>query len=263
LDLELKDRVIMVAAASRGIGYGIAEAAAKEGARLSIASRSRDDIETAARHLRESYAADCRGYVMDAADAGSIEAWADATSRDFGAPHGLVVNAGGPPPGNFDAFDDNEWTKACELTLLSAVRMIRCVLPPMRERRSGSILTITSTTIKEPLDNLLLSNVFRAGVVALVKSLSNELGGEGIRVNNLVPGRIDTQRVRALNEASADRQGISVDAERAAQFARIPLGGYGATADMGSAAAFLLSDAARYITGSTLVVDGGLTRSVF
>jgi len=263
MDLELKNRVIMVAAASRGIGHGIAEAAAKEGARLSIASRSRDDIETAARHLRERHGIDCRGYVMDAADARSIEAWADATSRDLGAPYGLVVNAGGPPPGNFDAFDDAEWAQACDLTLMSAVRMIRCVLPPMRKRGSGSILTITSTTIKEPLDNLLLSNVFRAGVVALVKSLSNELGPAGIRVNNLVPGRIDTQRVRALDEASATRQGTSVDSERAAQFGRIPLGSYGNTADMGSAAAFLLSHAARYITGSTLVVDGGLTRSVF
>lgn len=262
MDLELKDRVIMVAAASQGIGHGIAEAAAREGARLSIASRSKDRIETAAAAISDAYGVDCRGYVMDAADGPSIEAWTEATLRDFGEVHGLVVNAGGPPPGNFDDFDDEAWAGAYELTLMSAVRMVRSVLPPMRRQQSGAILTVTSTSIREPLDNLLLSNVFRAGVVALVKSLANELAGEGIRVNNLVPGRIDTQRVRTLDTANADRQGIPVEAEREAQFARIPLGSYGTITDMGAAAAFLLSNAARYITGTTLVVDGGLTRGL-
>jgi 3-oxoacyl-[acyl-carrier protein] reductase len=263
MDLQLKDKVVMVAAASQGIGYGIAEAVAKEGARLSIASRSAEKIESAAQALCDQYGIDCNGYVMDASDAGSIQAWAEATLRDFGEVQGLVVNAGGPPPGNFDAFDDAAWAQAYELTLMSAVRMVRAVLPQMRAQQSGAILTVTSTSIREPIDNLLLSNVFRSGVVALVKSLSNELAGQGIRVNNLVPGRIDTERVRTLDSMLADRKGIPVEEERNVQFAEIPLGSYGTIEDMGSAGAFLLSDAARYITGVTLLVDGGKTRAVF
>jgi 3-oxoacyl-[acyl-carrier protein] reductase len=122
---------------------------------------------------------------------------------------------------------------------------------------------VTSSSIKEPLDNLLLSNVFRSGVVALVKSLSNELAADGIRVNNLVPGRIDTQRVRTLDTMTAEKKGIAVEEERQLQFADIPLGRYGTIEDMGAAAAFLLSGAARYITGATLIVDGGKTRAVY
>jgi 3-oxoacyl-[acyl-carrier protein] reductase len=263
MNLQLEDKVIMVAAASQGIGYGIAEAVAKEGARLSIASRTPGKIESAAQALRDEYNVDCKGYVMDASDADSIKAWTSATLQDFGEVQGLVVNAGGPPPGNFDAFDDAAWAQAYELTLMSAVRMIRAVLPQMRSQQSGSILTVTSTSIREPIDNLLLSNVFRAGVVALVKSLSNELAAAGVRVNNLVPGRIDTERVRTLDAMIAGRKGITVEEERDIQFAEIPLGSYGTIEDMGAAGAFLLSEAARYITGVTLLVDGGKTRAVF
>ena len=258
----LKDRVVMVAAASAGIGFGIAESLARDGARLSIASRSRQNIDRAAESLRERYGVDCRAHVMDAADAQSIRSWSEATLSDFGEVHGLVVNAGGPPPGNFDDFDDDAWAKACELTLMSAVRMVRCVLPAMRRQESGAILTVTSSSIKEPIDQLLLSNVFRAGVVALVKSLANELAVDGIRVNNLVPGRIDTQRVRSLDRTIAGNKGIALEDEQQEQYAAIPLGRYGSIEDMGAAGAFLLSDAANYITGATLVVDGGKMRSV-
>ena len=262
MELGLKDRGIMVAAASEGIGYGIAEALARDGARLSIASRSREKIERAAKTLRESYGIDCSAYVMDAADAQSIRSWCEATLEDLGEVQGLVVNAGGPPPGNFDDFDDDAWARACELTLMSAVRMVRCVLPELRRQKSGSILTVTSSSIKEPIDQLLLSNVFRAGVVALVKSLANELAGDGIRVNNLVPGRINTQRVRSLDTMIAGKKGVVLEDEQAEQYAAIPLGRYGTIEDMGAAGAFLLSDAASYITGATLVVDGGKMRSV-
>jgi 3-oxoacyl-[acyl-carrier protein] reductase len=263
MDLKLKDKVIMIAAASQGIGYGIAEAAAREGARLSLCSRSREKIEQAAGTLRDQFGIEARGYVCDAGDSEAVTDWSQSTLREFGGVYGLVVNAGGPPPGGFDSFDDADWDHAFNLTLMSAVRMIRGVLPTMRGQRHGSILTLTSSSVKEPIDNLLLSNVFRSGVVSLVKTLSNEVASDGIRVNNLVPGRIDTERVQTVDRMNAEKKGITVEEQQRQQWHTIPLGRYGSIQDMGNAAVFLLSDAAAYITGATLVVDGGKTRAVF
>ena len=262
MDLQLKNKVIMVAASSKGLGYGIAEAVARDGARVSLGSRSAEDIQTAASTLQAEFNAEARGYVLDAKDAASIQDWTDSTLQDFGTIDGLVVNAGGPPPGNFDKFDDAAWTDAFELTLMSAVRMIRCVLPAMRKQKSGSILAITSSSIKEPIDNLILSNVLRSGVVSLLKSLSFELAPDGIRVNNLVPGRIDTDRVQTVDKLNADKKGIPVEEQQRQQWNTIPLGRYGTIQETGNAASFLLSDAASYITGATIVVDGGKTRAV-
>jgi len=263
MDLYLQDKVIMIAAASQGLGYGIAEAVAREGARVSICSRSRENIQATAARLASEFGIDARGYICDATDADAIQNWVDATLKDFGTVHGLVTNAGGPPPGDFDKFDDKAWQDAFNLTLMSAVRMVRGVLPVMRRNSTGSILTLTSSSIKEPIEKLLLSNVFRFGVVGLVKSLSNELANDGIRVNNLVPGRIDTDRVRTIDKMNASSKGITVEEQQAQQWSTIPLGRYGRIEDTGRAGAFLLSDAAAYITGATLVVDGGKTRAVF
>ena len=263
MDLKLKDKVIMVAAASKGLGYGIAGAVAREGARVSIASRTPADISEAASSLQEQYGTEVRGYTFDASKAERIEEWVEATLADLGTIDGLVVNAGGPPAGTFDQFDDAAWTRAFELTLMSAVRLIRAVLPTLRQKQAGSILTITSTSFKEPIDLLLLSNVFRSGVVSLVKTLSRSLAPEGIRINNLVPGRIDTDRVRALDQIGAKKQGWTVEAQQSIQKSLIPMGRYGTIEEFGSAAAFLLSQEARYITGATLMVDGGKTKTVW
>ncbi|HEX6385823.1 MAG TPA: SDR family oxidoreductase [Anaerolineae bacterium] len=263
MDLGLKDRVIMVAAASKGLGYGIAQAAAHEGASVSIGSRTEADIKAAAQRLHDEMGSETLGVVFDARDAQSILDWTAATLERFGRIDGLVVNAGGPPAGNFDDFDDADWQAAFELTLLSAVRMIRAVLPSMREQGGGAILTITSSSVKEPIDILLLSNVMRSGVVSLVKSLSRELARDRIRVNNLIPGRIDTERVRALDSIKAGKQGTSVDEVKAASESAIPWGRYGRIDEFGQAGAFLLSDAASYITGATLIVDGGTMKTVW
>jgi len=263
MDLNLKDRVIMIAAASQGIGYGIAEAVAREGARLSLCSRSQEKIAAAAQSLHAEFDVDARGYVCDAADGSAIRDWVDSTLADFHGIDGLVVNAGGPPPGSFDKFDDADWEAAFNLTLMSAVRMIRGVLPVMRKQKSGAIITLTSSSIKEPIENLLLSNVFRSGVVSLIKTLSYDVADDGIRINNLVPGRIDTARVQSVDKLNADKKGVSVEEQQRQQWSTIPLGRYGSIQDMGNAGAFLLSDAAAYITGATLVVDGGKTRAVF
>ena len=263
MDLGIKDKVFMVAAASKGLGYGIAEALAQDGAKVSIGSRTEADIMAAAETLRNETGSDVMGTVFDARSAESISNWTAVTLEKFGTIDGLVVNAGGPPAGKFDNFDDDDWQAAFELTLMSSVRMIRSVLPTMREKGSGSILTVTSSSVKEPIDIILLSNVMRSGVVSLVKSLSNELASEKIRVNNLVPGRMDTDRVRSLDATVAGRVGITAEEAKAKSEAQIPWQRYGTIHEFGKAGAFLLSDAASYITGETLIVDGGAMRTVW
>ena len=263
MDLGLKDKVILVAAASKGLGYGIAEAAAQEGAKVCIGSRTKADIEAAAARLQSETGSDVLGVVLDATNAESIVNWVAAAITKYGKIDGLVVNAGGPPAGGFDDFDDAAWQSAFELTLMSSVRMIRAALPSMREQGGGSILTVTSSSVKEPIDILLLSNVMRSGVVSLVKSLSHQLAGEQIRVNNLVPGRIDTDRVRSLDQIGANNSQISVADQKAKNEGTIPWGRYGTIQEFGKAGAFLLSDAASYITGETLIVDGGAMRTVW
>ena len=263
MDLQVKGKVYMVAASSKGLGFGIARELAKNGATVCIASRTKTEIETAANNLREEIGATIHATVVDASSAESIKNWISEVETAFERIDGLVVNAGGPPPGKFDDFTDTQWDTAFNLTLMSAVRMIRGVLPVMRNAECGSILTITSVSIKEPIDRLLLSNVFRSGVTSLVKSLSNELASQNIRVNNLVPGRIDTDRIKSLDKSRAEIMGIPVEEAKAKNEASIPVGRYGTTEEFGRAGAFLLSPAASYITGVSLAVDGGLLKTVW
>ncbi len=263
MDLGLQGKVIMVAASSRGLGFGIARAVAQEEALVSIASRTEADVMQTAKQLQEATGTQVMGYVMDATQPDSIVAWVEATVAQFGGVDGLVVNAGGPPTGGFDDFDDAAWQAAFELTLLSSVRMIRAVLPIFRQRGGGSIVAVTSSSVKEPIDILLLSNVMRSGVVSLLKSLSRQLAHEGIRVNNLVPGRMDTDRVRSLDDTAASIFGRSVAEQKGLMEGNIPWGRYGRIDEFGKAGAFLLSDAASYITGETLIVDGGAMKTVW
>jgi len=256
-------KVVLVAASSKGLGFGIAESVARQGGRVALASRTKEDVEAAARKLSEEHGVEARGYVLDATNARSISNWVSEASGHFGRVDGMVVNAGGPPAGKFDKFEDKDWEAGFNLTLMSAVRMVRAVLPIMRRQGSGSILTITSSSIKEPIDILLLSNVFRAGVVSLVKSLSNDLAGEGIRINNIVPGQIDTDRVRSNDVFKSEQLGIPLEDWQAKRQGMIPMGRYGTIQEFGDAGAFLLSEDARYITGATLMVDGGRGKTVW
>ena len=191
MDLKLNGKVAMVAASSKGLGYGIAQALAQEGASISIGSRTEADIESAAEQLRKETGVSVLASVLDSSEPESIQQWANITLKEFGGVDKLLVNAGGPPTGKFEDFSDNDWQAAFELNLLSAVRMIRAALPSMRERGGGSILTVTSMSVKEPIDMLILSNVMRSGVTSLVKSLSVQLAPDNIRLNNLMPGRIN------------------------------------------------------------------------
>lgn len=262
MNLGLGGRVILVAAGSRGLGRGTAKACAAEGAVVRLCGRDDGQAAATGDALAQATGSDVQGAGCDVTRAGEVEAWVEGVLGETGRIDGLLVNAGGPPAGGFDAFDDAAWQAAFETTLLSAVRLVRAVLPAMRAGGGGSILAVTSLSVREPIDHLLLSNVFRAGVAGLMKTLARELAGEGIRCNCLVPGRLDTDRVRSLDEGVASRDGRAVEDVRAAMEAAIPLGRYGEEDEFGRAAAFLLSPAAAYINGATLSVDGGLGRAV-
>ena len=263
MDLKLKRKIAMVAASSKGLGYGIAQSLAQEGASLSIGSRTEKDIEAAAKKLQNETGVPVLANVLDSSNPHSIREWTDATLKEFGGIDKLVVNAGGPPVGKFEDFSDDDWQAAFELNLFSAVRMIRAALPSMHERGAGSVLTVTSMSVKEPIDVLILSNVMRSGVTSLVKSLSTQLAADNIRLNNLMPGRINTDRIRSLDSLNSEKQGVSIEQIQVTNHANIPLGRYGTIEEFGRCGAFLLSDAASYITGSSLAVDGGVLKTVW
>jgi len=261
MDLGLKGKVAMVSGASRGLGFAVAEALAREGANVSISSSNQAAIEAAAARLANA-GGTVRASVVDVRNASHIDAWAKETANAFGDVHLLYANAGGPPAGAALSFDDAAWQNAIDLLLLSTIRMVRAVVPGMKRRGGGSILVATSSSVKEPIPNLALSNVVRGAVSSLSKTLSLELAGDNIRVNQIIPGRIDTDRVRHLDEITGQRQGISAADAKARSVAAIAAGRYGEPVEFGRVGAFLLSDAAEYMTGATVQVDGGLIRSV-
>ena len=261
MDLGLKGKVAMVAGASRGLGFAVAEALAREGARVSISSSNESAINSAAGRLANA-GGEIRTAVVDVRNASQIETWATQTIDAFGGVDLLFANAGGPPAGAALSFDDGAWQNAIELLLFSAIRMVRAVVPSMKQRGGGSILVSTSSSVKEPIPNLALSNVVRGGVSSLAKTLALELATDGIRVNQIIPGRIDTDRVRQLDDITGKRQGISAADAKAKSISAIPFGRYGEPVEFGRVAAFLLSDAAGYMTGATVQVDGGLIKYV-
>jgi len=252
----------MVGGASKGLGYAVARALAAEGAHVSIASRDGDAIRKAADTLSRETGAAVLPVAADLSRADAIAEWHAATTARFGGVDLLFANTGGPPAGTALAFDDSAWQTAFDLLLMSVVRTVRLVVPSMRARGGGAILVGTSSTVKEPFPNLALSNVMRAGVTALVKTLSGELAADRIRVNTLLPGRIATDRLTYLDAANAQKAGISADEQRQRALATIPMGRYGDPNEFGRAGAFLLSDAAAYITGAAVQVDGGLIKGL-
>jgi len=262
MDLKLTGKIAMVGGASKGLGYAVARALAGEGATVSIASRDRAAIDRAAAEIRKDTGATVLASAGDLGSAQAIEAWCHSTVDAFGGVDLLYANTGGPPAGAALSFDDKAWQSGFELLVMSMIRTVRLVVPSMQARGGGAILVGTSSSVKEPIGNLAMSNVLRASVASLSKTLSIELAPSRIRVNNLIPGRIDTDRLRQLDEINAKKAGISIDEHRAKSAASVPLGRYGAPDEFGRTAAFLLSDAASYITGASVQVDGGLIKGV-
>jgi 3-oxoacyl-[acyl-carrier protein] reductase len=262
MDLGLTNKVAMVGGASKGLGYAVARALAAEGALVSIASRDAGAIAAAADRIQRDTGGRALAVPADLSQADAIVRWHAATIEAFGGVDLLFANTGGPPAGAALDFDDAAWQSGFELLLMSVIRTVRLAVPSMRARGGGAILVGTSSTVKEPFPNLAISNVMRSGVTSLVKTLSVELARDRIRVNTLLPGRIATDRLQYLDEMNARKAGITADEQRQRALDTIPLGRYGAPDDFGRVGAFLLSDAASYVTGANVQVDGGLLRGL-
>lgn len=262
MDLGLQGRVAAVAASSSGLGRAVAQGLAEEGARVVLCSRDETRVRTAAEEIAAATGAETLAVVADVSHEEEAHRFVREAAKWWGRLDILVTNAGGPPPGTFEGLGDEEWQHAFELNLLSSVRMIREALPYMRQARWGRIINITSTSVKAPIPNLLLSNAIRAGVVGMAKTLSLEVAADNILVNNICPGRLDTDRVRSLDEDRAHRSGKSVEEAKQENLSQIPLGRYGEPRELANLAVFLASDAASYITGTTIQVDGGALRNL-
>src|SRR5512143_1436053 len=257
MDLQLKNKRALVAGSSRGLGYAIAHLLASEGCRVAINSRNSQSITEAARMLTNETNAEILPLVGDVGLPEVPASLVEQTVQSFGGLDLLVTNASGPPSGKFDSFDDSAWYKAIELCLLSRVRLIRAALPYLRQSDSASVVTMTSYSVTQPIPNLVLSNSVRAATVGLTKSLSLELGSEGIRFNSILPATILTDRVRDLAAFRASKNGTTVEAELAKDAEKSVFGRIGKPEEFANAAVFLLSPAASYLTGVLLVIDGG------
>ena len=262
MDLQLTGRVALVTAASKGLGRATATRLAAEGARVMISSRGADQLARTAHEIAEATGAQVEHCPADVSDGADLDRLLRETRQRLGGVDVLVNNAGGPRPGGFDALDDAAWQQAFELNLLSSVRLFRGVLPHMREQRWGRIVTVASSSIKQPIDNLTLSNTFRVGILGLAKSLALEVAGDGVLVNTIGPGRIATDRVASLDATRAEKTGQSVEEVRAQSEAGIPIGRYGTPEEFANVAAFLVSGANTYVTGQNLLVDGGMVRAI-
>ncbi|MCS7205731.1 MAG: SDR family oxidoreductase [Leptospiraceae bacterium] len=247
--------------ASKGIGFGIALELVKKGNRVFLGSRNPTNLEKAKEILDQIQPNFTLYESVDVSSYESMERWFNVGISKFGTIDGLLINYGGPPAGSFFDFHDKDWQQAFEFMLLNPIRLLRLSYPYLKQSQ-GSVLVITSLAVKEPIENLLLSNVFRSAITSLIKTLSFEWAPE-VRLNCLMPGRIDTDRIRELEEKNATKWQKTASEIREEFLKKIPLKRYGTIEEIGKTGAFLLSEESSYITGTSILVDGGISRSLF
>ena len=262
MDLGLRGKIALVTGASQGIGRAVAQGLAREGVDLALAARGEKALETLARALRDTHGTRAVSIASDLSRPGEIPSLVSAVRMEFGRVDILVTNAGGPPSGAFEEIDEDAWRKAADLTLMSVVRLCREVLPGMKERRWGRIVHLTSISVKQPIDRLVLSNSLRAAVAGLSKTLATEAGPFGVTVNCVAPGYTATERLADLARAAASARGISEDEVRASWVATTPAGRLAEPAEIADLVTFLASARAGYINGSVIAIDGGLSKGL-
>lgn len=261
MDLGLTGKVALVAASSKGLGRAIAEELATEGAVLTICARTRNDLQQTAEHLR-TRGAQVEAVTTDLTTEDGARSVVDATLRRFGRIDVLVTNAGGPPAGPFESHSMEAWRQAIRLNLESVIHLIRAALPGMKERRWGRVINVTSIAVKQPVDNLILSNSIRAAVTGLARTLANEVATFNITVNNVLPGWTRTERLDQIAHATAARDHISEEQVRAKWESEIPMRRLGEPREFAALVTFLASERASYITGTSITVDGGWVKSL-
>ena len=262
MDLGLRGKVALIAASSKGLGRAVAEELAAEGAHLVICARGQKALEEAADSIREKAPVKVVDVAADVSDPEDAARVVKVALEEFGQVDILVTNSGGPPSGSFETLTPEMWDAAMRLLLKSGVEMIRAVLPGMKERRWGRILNITSIAAKQPIEGLMLSNSLRAAVIGFARTLATEVAPFGVTVNNLLPGYTRTDRVQELARAASGKAGAS-DTDIVSKWEKeIPIGRLGEPREFAALAAFLASERASYITGSSIAVDGGWIRSL-
>ncbi len=263
MNLNLKGKKALITASSQGLGYATALKLAEEGCNVVLNSRTETSLRQAAERIRETTGVTVGAIAGDITDPQFPEKLVSKAAGMLGGLDLLVTNAGGPPAGAFESFDENTWQHAIDLSFLSHVRTIRAALPYLRKSGTASVLTITSYSVKQPIPNLILSNSIRGATIGLTKTLALELGGEGIRFNSILPGWTKTERVTQLMKARATANHTSVEDEIKKQMAASPLRRMATPEEFANAAVFLLSPAASYITGVMLTVDGGMYKGTY
>lgn len=263
MDLQLKDKRALITGASSGLGYATAQMLLQEGCRVAINSSNQAKLATAAETLRNDTGGEAFPVPADLSKPDAAGQVVSDSALVLGGLDILICNAGGPPPGAFESFDEAAWQKAIDLSFMSSVRLIKAALPFLRQSDTPSVLAVTSVSTKQPLPNLILSNSVRLATIGLIKSLALELGNEGIRFNSILPGWTETGRITTLMSARAQANGTTREQETVKQAKDIPLGRMGQPAEFANAAVFLVSPAASYITGVMLQVDGGSYKGTF
>ena len=257
MDLGLSGKVAVVAGSSRGLGRAIAEALASEGADLVINSRSADRLEAVRDEIAEATGANVTAVAANLSDPAGVDKLISTAERTHGRIDILVTNTGGPPAGMFEDLTSDVWREAIAQNFESVVNLVRAALPGMKERKWGRIVNVTSISVKQPVEGLILSNALRAGVTGFAKTISNEVAAYNVTVNNVLPGFTRTERLIHLAEAVSEREGRSVEEVYGGWEAEIPMGRLADPPEFGAVAAFLCSEQASYVTGQSIAVDGG------